>query len=48
MAKKDAKALGHVSPGIRIHAIDIVQPPGIGIPILDMDSTRRPSLPRWQ
>lgn len=23
---------GHVWPGIRIHAIDIVQPPGIGIP----------------
>ncbi|MGH3452657.1 MAG: hypothetical protein ACRDQW_18530, partial [Haloechinothrix sp.] len=26
-------------PGIRIHAIDIVQPPGIGIsPIADMDA----------
>jgi hypothetical protein len=25
-------ASGHVSPGIRIHAIDIVQSPGIGIP----------------
>jgi hypothetical protein len=29
----------HVCPGIRIHAIDIVQPPGIGIsPIADMDA----------
>ena len=28
----------HVCPGIRIHAIDIVQPPGMGIPpIADMD-----------
>jgi hypothetical protein len=32
-------ALAHVCPGIRIQAIDIVQPPGIGIPsIADMDS----------
>jgi hypothetical protein len=29
---KDAVAASHVCPGIRIHAIDIVQPPGIGIP----------------
>jgi hypothetical protein len=29
---KDAAAAGHVCPGIRIHVIDIVQPPGIGIP----------------
>jgi hypothetical protein len=29
----------HVCPGIHIHAIDIVQPPGIGIsPIADMDA----------
>jgi len=28
----------HVCPGIRIHTIDIVQPPGIGIPpISDID-----------
>jgi hypothetical protein len=34
---KEAAAAGHVCPGIRIHAIDIVQPPGIGIPpIADM------------
>src|SRR5919198_5960138 len=34
--RNDAAAPGHVCPGIRIHAIDIVQPPGIGIaPIAD-------------
>ena len=34
----DAAAPGHVCPHIRIHAIDIVQPPAIGIwPIADMD-----------
>ena len=38
MARNDAAARGHVCPGIRIHAIDIVQPPGIGIsPIADID-----------
>src|SRR5580765_2347092 len=38
MPRNDAAAPGHVRPGIRIHAIDIVQPPGIGIsPIADMD-----------
>ena len=38
MPMNDAAALGHVCPHIRIHAIDIVQPPGIGIsPIADMD-----------
>src|SRR2546428_11178973 len=37
MQRNDAAAPGHVCPGIRIHAIDIVQPPGIGIsPIADM------------
>jgi len=37
--RNDAAAPGHVCPGIRIHAIDIVQPPGIAIPpIADMDS----------
>jgi hypothetical protein len=30
--RNDAAAPGHVWPGIRIQAIDIVQPPGIGIP----------------
>src|SRR5919204_5307752 len=36
--RNDAAAPGHVCPGIRIHAIDIVQPPGIDIsPIADMD-----------
>ena len=31
-------APGHVCPGIRIHAIDIVQPPAIGMPpIADME-----------
>jgi hypothetical protein len=39
MPRNDAVAPGHVCPGIRIHAIDIVQPPGIGIPpIADMDA----------
>jgi hypothetical protein len=39
MPRNDAAARGHVCPGIRIHAIDIVQPPGIGIsPIADMDA----------
>ena len=39
IAAKDAAAAGHVCPGIRIHAIDIVQPPGIGIPpIADMEA----------
>jgi hypothetical protein len=38
MPRNDAAAAGHVCPGIRIHAIDIVQPPGIGIPpIADID-----------
>src|SRR5258706_943661 len=37
MPRNDAAAPGHVCPGIRIHAIDIVQPPGIGIsPTADM------------
>src|SRR5918996_3843632 len=39
MPRNDAAAAGHVCPGIRIHAIDMVQPPGIGIPpIADMDA----------
>src|SRR6267378_170364 len=39
MPRNDAAAPVHVCPGIRIHAIDIVQPPGIGIsPIPDMDA----------
>src|ERR1700710_2326603 len=39
MPMNDAAALGHVCPHIRIHAIDIVHPPGIGIsPIADMDA----------
>src|SRR5882724_2875360 len=39
MPRNDAAAPGHVCPGIRIHAIDIVQPPGIGLsPIADMDA----------
>src|SRR5258706_518159 len=41
MPRNDAAAPGHVCPGMRIHAIDIVQPPGIGIspisPIADID-----------
>src|SRR6266853_6313603 len=39
MPRNDAAAPGHVCPGVSIHAIDIVQPPGIGIPpIADMDA----------
>src|SRR6266545_6880996 len=39
MPRNHAAAPGQVCPGIRIHAIDIVQPPGIGIsPIADMDA----------
>src|SRR6266567_6120278 len=39
MPRNDAAAPGHVCPGIRIHAIDMVQPPGIGIPpIADLDA----------
>jgi hypothetical protein len=39
MPRNDAAAPSHVCSGIRIHAIDIVQPPGIGIsPIADMDA----------
>src|SRR6266851_1781774 len=39
MPMNDAAASGHVCPGIRIHIIDIVQPPGIRIPrIADMDA----------
>jgi hypothetical protein len=38
MPTNDAAALSHVCPGVGIHAVDIVQPPGIGIaPIVDMD-----------
>jgi len=38
MPMNDAAAPGHVCPHIRIRAIDIVQPPGMGIsPIADMD-----------
>src|SRR5882724_810778 len=37
--RNDAAAPGHVCPGIRIHAIDIVEPPGVDIPpIADMDA----------
>jgi hypothetical protein len=39
MPRNAAAADDHVCPGIRIHAIDIVQPPGIGMPpIDDMDA----------
>src|SRR6202522_2902334 len=39
MPRNDAAAPGQVCPGIRIQAIDIVQPPGIDIsPITDMDA----------
>jgi len=39
MPRNDAAAPGHVCLGLRIHTIDIVQPPGIDIsPIADMDA----------
>jgi len=39
MPRNEVAALQHLCPGVRIHAIDIVQPPGIGIaPIADMDA----------
>jgi len=39
MPRNDAAAPDQVCPGVRIHAIDIVQPPGIDIPpIADMDA----------
>jgi hypothetical protein len=42
MPRNDTATPGHVCPGIRIHAIDIVQPPGIDIsPIADMDEHQR-------
>src|SRR5262249_18252578 len=42
MPRNDTAAPGQVCPGIRIHAIDIVQPPGISIsPIADMDVHQR-------
>src|SRR5215213_1391621 len=38
IARKDTAAGTHVCPDTRIHPIDTVQPPGIGIPpIPDMD-----------
>jgi hypothetical protein len=38
MPRNDTAAPGHVCPRIRIHTIDIVQPPAIGIPpIADID-----------
>ncbi len=39
IAMKVMGAPSQLCPGIRIHAIDIVQPPGIGIPpIADIDT----------
>jgi hypothetical protein len=44
MPRNDAAAPGNVCPGIGIHAIDIVQPPGIGIsPIADAHQTIVPA-----
>ena len=41
MTRKDAAAFVQVCPGIRIHAIDIVHPPGIAIsPIDDMETDK--------
>src|SRR5258707_9988502 len=39
MPRNDAAAPGQLCPGSRIHAIDIIQPPGIVIPpIVDRDT----------
>jgi hypothetical protein len=39
IARNEAAAPSQVCPGIRIQAIDIVQPPGMGIPLkADMDA----------
>jgi hypothetical protein len=39
IARNEAVVSLQVCPGIRIHIIDIVQPPGIGIPrVSDMDA----------
>src|SRR5437867_1689162 len=39
MPRNDAAPLGHDCPGIRIHTLDRIQPPGIAIsPIRDMDA----------
>ena len=39
MPRNDTMAPGHVCPGIDIHTMDIVQPPGIGIPpIADIEA----------
>lgn len=35
MPRNELVAPVHVCPGIRIQVIDIVQPPGIGIPCID-------------
>src|SRR5580693_9521859 len=42
MPRKVAAAPGHVCPGIRIHTIDIVQPPAMRIPPMpDIDAHHR-------
>src|SRR5262245_32094341 len=37
IARNCSAPANQVSPGLRIHTIDIVQPPGIGMPMSDMD-----------
>src|SRR5260221_3372992 len=39
--RNDAAAPNHVCSGMRIHVIDIVQPPGIGISSIDMPAHQR-------
>ena len=42
MPRNIAAAAGQVCPGMRIHAMDMVQPPGMGMPpIADMDAHQR-------
>ena len=33
--RNDASAAAHVWPGMRVHIIDMVQPPGIGISFIE-------------
>ncbi|HZQ54948.1 MAG TPA: hypothetical protein VFB14_22300 [Bryobacteraceae bacterium] len=42
MPMNEAVVSSHVRPGIRIHIIDIVQPPGMGMPcIVDIDMDQK-------
>ncbi|HEX5475120.1 MAG TPA: hypothetical protein VFX12_10700 [Vicinamibacterales bacterium] len=42
ISTNDPAADGHVCPGIRIHIIDSLQPPGIGMPAMEADAVHQP------